>query len=785
MTRHHIVSYIASLGLLTICLILLFTGTTQAFNNGVWVQKAGSLNSQTQILSMVEYNNSIYASTYPHGNLFAWDGVSGWVLKAPQNNSQTSIQSMVVYNNSIYGGTSPNGTLVKWNNVSSWVQEAGQLNSQSIRSLVVYNGSIYGGTDGTGLLYVWDNVSSWVQKAAQLNSQTVIQSLVVYNGSLYGGTYPGGKLFKWDNVSAWIEVADTLNSQTQIQSLIVYNGSIYGGTTPNAKLFRWDNVSAWVEVADQLGSQTHIRSMSIYNGSIYAGTNPNGELLEWDNTSAWTKKADQYGVEAYILSTLVYNNTLYGGTDPNGRLFAHEPVSYLYTPANNSVFNLSFPTLTSDIDFYWSLPSGYASQLQVARDIDFNTIVYDSVLNNNTHTLALGAGTYKWRVRFYNIATASYYSWGNVFNFSVVSTPPALTTTSIYGVVYELIDGVQTPISNAKVDLWDNLSMVSYSAITGSNGYFVFSGLGSSKTYNIRATRSDIYKDPPVEYVTTGAGTTFTEHSIMLQRCTSDYDCGNNQHYVSFYVQDVNYQPYPDVSVSVVNDGEVVPIYSGTTGTDGVYQVRLIKNQKYTITFTEGSNTVTWNNYFPSDAYTVTLGTLPLDFNYNITGDNTRFLVRWANLNGSADMTIRNTTGKVLIQTNTSAAGSGQFLFTLQNLTDIYYLSFNASTTSGDVNTSRVYDYRGSSAHPIGRDWSYGSFTVSQEYKNYISYILIIILSGSFGALFAPLGGVILILSTLFFVWYGWLQVAGISTAFVGGIAVIVVVRYLQTKDGE
>ena len=267
----------------------------------------------------------LYGGTSLNGKLFKYNGE--WVVTCAQLGSETNIYSLLVYNDRIYGGTAPNGKLYRLNTAgNAWEEVCDQLGSEThILSIIEYSSRLYGSTYPNGKLYRLNTAGiAWEEVCAKLGSETQILSIIEYSSRLYGGTAPNGKLYRLNTAgNAWEEVCDQLGSETNIESLSVYNSRLYGGTSPNGKLYRLNTAgNAWEEVCAKLGSETHILSLIEYNSRLYGGTHPNGKLYRLNTAgNAWEEVCAQLGSETNIQSLLVYNSRLYGGTHPNGKLY--------------------------------------------------------------------------------------------------------------------------------------------------------------------------------------------------------------------------------------------------------------------------------------------------------------------------------------------------------------------------------------------------------------------------------------------------------------------------------
>ena len=275
----------------------------------------------------------------------------------------------------------------------------------------------------------------------------------------------------------------------------------------------------------------------------------------------------------------------------------------LLTPVNNATLTKAFPPLTSNIYFSWGAIGYPYYNLMIAKDITFNLPVSDLFSTTTYQTIPLPAGSYYWKVQYYDPTTLTYGDWSPTFNFTLTNNVSALGT-AIQGVVYKLVNGVPTPISGANVYIYNNQSTYTNMMTTGSNGYYLFTGLTNSTTYVIRATKTDEYDDSAIYYVTTGLGTTATQN-ILMQTCTVNYNCYVNIIKMRFGLRYLNGSAIPDVLATVYKSGELIATDAGTTGSDGNVVFSLLRTQKYHVVFTLNSVQIgTWDGY-PSDAINI------------------------------------------------------------------------------------------------------------------------------------------------------------------------------------
>jgi len=308
---------------------------------GRWAEVASTINGQTHIFAVEEFNGKLYGST-SGGRLFEWNGTDAWVQVAPLLGGAFNIYDLQVFNGKLYGADASTGVLLEWNGTDAWVDVAIRLNGKNINCLKVFDDGggddLYGGTDTDGRLYRWTSPAGpWVQVAAPL-VETDIYDLEVYDDGggddLYGGTSPNGNLYRFTG-AAWVQVAPQLNAQTEIRSLEVYDDgsgdALYGGTGNGGRLFQWNDVNAWVQVAPQFGAETVIYGLANYNGHLYGCTGDFANLVYWDDSAAWVQAASRPDAETQVYQLAEFEDNLFGGSNPNAMLLQFMPDLYTVT----------------------------------------------------------------------------------------------------------------------------------------------------------------------------------------------------------------------------------------------------------------------------------------------------------------------------------------------------------------------------------------------------------------------------------------------------------------------
>lgn len=339
----------------------------------------------------------------------------------------------------------------------------------------------------------------------------------------------------------------------------------------------------------------------------------------------------------------------------------------LVSPANNSVQSFAFPPQFTAVTFTWTPIGSSGYQIQIAQDNAFNLIEYDLTTTSATTTQNLGSGTHYWRVRTHNSGVNG--NWSDTFNFALTESTPSVNGTAINGVVYEYIGGVQTPVSGASV----YLTNTSYTTVTltGSNGYFLFTGLNNASTYSLYSIKQGY--DNSQTFFVTPANNTTTTVNIPMRIFISPYI--PNFVFEKFIVRSLFDDPYSGVTVNVYQGSSLSPSFTGVTDSMGQATFQLIKDTYYRVTFSGGGlpTTIERHIFAKEEEYLITVAT-----GFPNTGD------KFEDINASLFVT----------QVNASFANLSLYYNDLSNTTSIinfYALYYNNNTRVCADQSSVVY----------------------------------------------------------------------------------------------
>lgn len=460
----------------------------------------------------------------------------------------------------------------------------------------------------------------------------------------------------------------------------------------------------------------------------------------------------------------------------------------LISPTNGTTISFNYPPQFADVSFYWSQIGSSGYNLMIASDAAFNLIEYNITTSSNSSTYPLVAGTHYWKVRTYNTGIPEG-TWSDPFYFSFSSVSSGLNGTNINGIIYELINGVQTPIESASVYIVNS----SYTAQqqTGTNGYFLFTDLAPNVTYTLYAIKQN-YDNSQYFYVNTTYNATTTVN-IPMRIFVSPYI--PNWVFEKFSIRSLFDKPYPGVTVTIYKGTSLTVSASGLTDSMGQYTAQLFKDQYYRAEFSGGglSSTITKYFYAKEEEYLLTIidgfptiGDLNEDINATLTVST--FNATYSNLSIVYNDTRSSTTALNFYATNltnnaTCTQTSASQVTTL-NCTVLaagtYQFGFNAtSTIYGFFQQDKIVNFGAGSyaSQPqvIGTK-------IPADMLNWISILLLIFVGGFFSVRNVKIGSVIVPLMALTLWWFKALQVEFI---FISIVVVFGVVVYIRGSEGK
>lgn len=310
-----------------------------------------------------------------------------------------------------------------------------------------------------------------------------------------------------------------------------------------------------------------------------------GDLIDASteiNTSASNYEWNILTSDTYYWKARAFDGVLFSDYTDVQQFTSFIPPN-LISPVNGSTVYTTYPPLTYDTTFTWQDTGTIQYRLEVADDENFNINVVDVHVATNASTQTLIVNTeYFWRVFAYD--GSAYSGSSDIYRFNLTGNS-TLSGSAIEGVVYVDENGVISSISGAEITIWN--TTWSDTAVTGSNGYYVFHDLTPSQVYNLQAS-ADKYLDSTVILITATADPATRDFYMIADLTDTEW-----WHYVEFTIQNFWGTTYSDVDVTVYEGDSLTEYASGETGTDGTITFHLNQNIEYRLTFisaTQGIN---------------------------------------------------------------------------------------------------------------------------------------------------------------------------------------------------
>ncbi len=460
---------------------------------------------------------------------------------------------------------------------------------------------------------------------------------------------------------------------------------------------------------------------------------------------------------------------------------------YLY-PGNETILRNAPPLLHSvTIDMFRKGAASY--DITIATDDLYTNVVYSANklssggLANLTQTVSLEARTYYMQVEALDGSGNTLDTATSTFT---ISQTIDLGSTSVAGNIYEIISGVDTPISNVKVTLYNDT--VSYDYITSSNGYYQFIGLANSTTYNMVAVKNG-YEDSTLNVFTSVNGSTVTKNILMQKEEVPNYIM---PHYVRFTVRSLLGGVYEGVLVTVYEGNSATPLFTQTTGSDGAVGFELSENIRYRLTlYSESDNINTVYRVTPTKGdYNIYVSLTSNNTNqadaglilYGMHIDGNQLNVTWQDTSGLTslvEVTIKNRDDSIAYYLNST--DSEGFLLqdvnTSENLTYIVELKVH----SGGLDTTFIRTHILTFESGVRPAFDLGFSAPWQS--AFLAALSLIFLAVIFGSGNAHVGAILVSLGGLFHIFVtGWIP-ASVLTVAMNFIAVIMSVFFYMRKS--
>lgn len=470
------------------------------------------------------------------------------------------------------------------------------------------------GCTNSGGLYV-DDTYIWI---VDINNDEVYQ--YYKNGTYYSAS--------WDTSGNSVPFGITMNgtrfyvTDTTDDEVYIYHVN----TIPTVP-----TIISPIDESDNMSSpiMLNVSSTDVDGDAItyyfYGGSSPSSMAFLGNNDSSggssYNWSISQYGIYYW---TAYANDGHESSSNMTTAEFTTITAPNLIYPTNGSTQYTTYPPLTASVYFSWEDVASPQYRLMIAEDENFNMMAIDKYIgtNNSNQDLVVNK-EYWWKVYGYD-GVGTYSNSSEVFTFNLTGNS-TLTGSAIEGVVYSNGDGF-APIPGAEVIIWN--ASWSGSAVTGSNGYYLFTGVTSGEIYSLQA-KADKYITSSVAILTAGSDPVTNNFYLLDDLTETEW-----WHHVSFTLMSRNGTRYPGADVNVYIGDSVTPYLTDITGDDGAVVFQLYQHMRYRITFINSTEGISETRIlFPIDSkYYVYLEEGDLAFDPgNVSSDFTDHFVNFTN----------------------------------------------------------------------------------------------------------------------------------------------------------
>jgi hypothetical protein len=253
------------------------------WNDTEWVSVAFTVPGNGEIVSLVEWDNDIYAATFDSlvggtGGVYVrsntsppeWDQIGGNLV---------SITDMVVTDTGTFYVQASGTVYQSNNNLTAWIAlpNTGFPNGIPGTSLFIFDGALLSGGElggGVTAVYSLDPVGpKWIQLGDN-DLENTVNTMTEFNNELYvGGTSQigGSGVMKLNSVTNdWENIGSNQPGNGIVHVLYVYNGLLYAGTGTGIYVL---NGPKWELAALGLDPNAAVvYSLLEMNGTLFAGT---------------------------------------------------------------------------------------------------------------------------------------------------------------------------------------------------------------------------------------------------------------------------------------------------------------------------------------------------------------------------------------------------------------------------------------------------------------------------------------------------------------------------------
>lgn len=361
-------------------------GIFRSSDNGAsWEWSGWGLPCDEQVITLSEYNNTLYASIANNGIYISTDNGGSW---NPINKDveDKTFSALFVDRINLFAGDFAGGMYYSDNNGTTWMDRSAGVGDVSFTSFALFNSKLYAGgrsqsfDPSRSLFESSDNGLTWKQVIVPGISNNGVESMVVHNGLLF--VADDDTVFRSSNGVNWTPT--TVNTNASIVSMSVTGNLVYLTTSSGRYYISPDNGLTW-NLVQNTSTNAFVNHVFFSNGKIIMSTNQ-GLFQSFDSGVTW--QANNTGITGLQITSFGRNGSyMFAGTDNQG-VFRSSLDGENWEPINTGINTFNSMHVSSIInvneDIYLGTGNGVYKSTNNGNSWD---LMFNPGLNISTHAL--------------------------------------------------------------------------------------------------------------------------------------------------------------------------------------------------------------------------------------------------------------------------------------------------------------------------------------------------------------------------------------------------------------
>ena len=247
-------------------------------DNGTNWAQISSADSDIDILSVLMWNNNIFAGTWDGFYRCTLDDINWEPFEPNGIPADTSIWSAAMIDNILFAGAMGEIYESSIEDANIWIKTStGIPDDAHITSIVANGNAIFAGSDSNGVFIATDNETNWAAINTGLTDKHISQ-LTSIDTKLFAITLKDGVFITDSNGMDWLSDANETiwmpdnSGLKNINCLLPVNNLLFAGTDSNGIYLSTDNGINWIPVNYGIPDNTRIWSLAATSNNIFAGT---------------------------------------------------------------------------------------------------------------------------------------------------------------------------------------------------------------------------------------------------------------------------------------------------------------------------------------------------------------------------------------------------------------------------------------------------------------------------------------------------------------------------------